>query len=191
MQHRAHPPWTHQIQQLHHPVPSISRSPIPFWHPHLQFDVPAFFGWMFCIEFLLRSTDTEIQSYPSVTRDFQSITSCLCNRWSSLICFDELPCSEPPPSIMPLQYSRPYTCTIDDCDVTVFFVGGRRLFASVRLYVGHASVIISFITERTCHVPFWSCMPHRDRVTGPFIIKSCLRNILFVWLLQNDDKKTV
>ena len=73
LKHRAHPPWTHQIQQLHHPVPSTSRSPIPFWHPHLQFDVPAFFGRMFCIKFLLRSTDTEIQSYPSVTRDFQSI----------------------------------------------------------------------------------------------------------------------
>ena len=42
-------------------------------HPHLQFDVPAFFGQMFCIKFLLRSTDTKIQSSPSVTRDFQSI----------------------------------------------------------------------------------------------------------------------
>jgi len=122
LKHRAHPPWTHQIQQLHHPVPSISRSPIPFWHPHLQFDDPAFLGRMFCIKFLLRSTDTEIQSYPSVTRDFQSITSCLCNRWSSSICFDELPCSELPPSILPLQYPRPYECTMElGCDC--FFVG--------------------------------------------------------------------
>ena len=48
---------------------------------------------------------------------FSPSLSCLCNRWSSLICFDELPCSELPPSILPLQYPRPYECTMElGCD---------------------------------------------------------------------------
>ena len=54
---------------------------------------------------------------------FSPSLSCLCNRWFSLICFDELPCSESPPSIPPLQYPRPYECTMDNWDVTGFFVG--------------------------------------------------------------------
>ena len=73
------------------------------------------------MKFLLRSTDTEFQSSPSVTPDFQSIAFL---PMQPLIFIDLLRrCSESPPSILPLQYPRPYECTMDNWDVTGFFVG--------------------------------------------------------------------
>ena len=173
LKHRAHPPWTHQIQQLHHPVPSISRSPIPFWHPHLQFDDPAFLGRMFCIKFLLRSTDTEIQSYPSVTRDFQSITSCLCNRWSSLICFDELPCSEfaslnSAPSVSSSLWVYYGT------GMWLFFCRGHDQTWTGRVSHGRKKINRGDVS-RPClimHASSWLCH-------WSFFLQFCLRNVLF------------
>ena len=128
--HRTHHPWTHHVQRLHHPVPSTSRSPIPYRHLHLQFDVPAFLvkcsvSNSCCTLLTLRFN--RLLQWLGV---FSPSLSCVCNRWTSLICFNERPCSESPSSILPLQYPRPYTCTINDWDVTVFCVGGR---ASLRV----------------------------------------------------------
>ena len=108
---------------------------------------------------------------------FSPSLSCLCNRWSSLICFDELPCSELPPSILPLQYPRPYECTMElGCDC--FFVGDMIRHGRDVSVTGEKK---SKKIEGTYHVPVWSCMHHRDCVTGPFFYNSASETIYFVW----------
>ena len=96
---------------------------------------------------------------------FSPSPSCLCNRSSSLICFDELPCSESPLSILPFQYPRPYECTMElGCDC--FFCRGHDQTWTWR--VSHGRKKNQKKIEGTCHVPVWSCMHHRDCVMGPF-----------------------
>ena len=84
--------------------------------------------------------------------------------WSASTSF---PVPNSPPSILPLQYPRPYECTMElGCDC--FFVGDMISHGRDVSVTGEKKSKKKI--EGTCHVPVWSCMHHRDCVTGPFFI---------------------
>ena len=123
---------------------------------------PCIFGRMLCIKFLLRPA-WKIQSLTFLPLHPLIFIDLL---WrASLFRTASLHNTHSVSSSLHVYYRRLW------CDC--FFVGGL-----VHVSVTRESSV-SFITKGAYHVPFWSCLPHRDPVTCIFNIKFSLRNAVF------------
>ena len=131
--------------------------------------------------------DTEIQSSPSGLGIFSPSLLCLCTCWTSLICFDELPFSNSLPPFCPFSILVP-TRVLSTTVMWLFLFGwGQDAFSRL---LDNVSVMhepsVSAITKGTYHVPFWSCLSHRDQITYIFI-KNLVSETMYFSLTSKND----